>query len=110
MISFLSSLKNIKNWLLISSLGKINGLNALIDVLKNNICKIQILINVKDEEYSKGNQFLKESFATVWSWSKKYLKKKATNILESNTAELLENFDKKVSEWNKNSENTEVEE
>jgi len=87
------------------SLYKINGLNALIEVLRNNICKLQILENHKSQKYT---QLAKKYFATIWSWSKKYMKKKVQNILESETTKLLENMDKHISEWNNDNDNDDL--
>ncbi len=92
---FLSIFKDINKAI---SLYKINGLNAFMEAIRNNLCKIQML-SENDKEDSNSERFkilTKRTIAKIYIWSKSYIKKKAVNSIELNAIKFL---DDKVSKW-----------
>ncbi len=62
------------------SLYKINGLDAFLEVIQNNLCKIMIINEFKDKEskYDGFKNILLKSLQEVWFWIKMYQKTDTT--------------------------------
>jgi len=80
------------------SLYKINGLNAFIEVLKDNFCKIKMISNIDDsnEKNVKFKTLTKKIIGKIWVWTITYMKKRTIGLIDSNVAKYL---DDKASEW-----------
>ena len=80
------------------SLYKINGLNAFMEVIRNNVCKIT-MVSDNDREDSHTKKFTtitKSTISKIYNWSKLYIKKKAINSIELQAIKFL---DDKISKW-----------
>jgi hypothetical protein len=79
------------------SLYKINGLDAFVEVLRNNFCKIKMISELEDNVDSiKLKTLMKKTVGQIWVWTVKYTKKKTLGLLESKFTKVL---DENLSEW-----------
>ncbi len=80
------------------SLYQINGLNAFIEVIRNNLCKIRMINEIENdnEKFNIYKKLTKKIVGTIWVWTIKYMKSRVINVIESKAFEFL---DEKASEW-----------
>ena len=80
------------------SLYKINGLDAFIEVLRNNFCKIKMISDLEEDtpESIKFKNLMKKTVGKIWIWTQTYTKKKVIGLLES---KLKKSLDESFSEW-----------
>ena len=82
------------------ALYQVNGINAFTEVIRNNLCKIN-MINITEEDNSdidKYKNFTKKAIGIVWIWGIKYVKKRVIGAIESKAFQFL---DENASEWAK---------
>ena len=79
------------------SLYQVNGINAFNEVIRNNLCKIQMIDSLEEnEDLNKYKTFTKKAIGTIWIWSITYVKKKVISTIESKAYKFLED---NASEW-----------
>lgn len=96
------------------SLYKINGLDAFLEVIRNDLCKIKMvdeLKNVDDNtEYDKFKILITKSISEVWFWIQIYQKVDNTVTLGSKVYGYLKNKISEITKNNKDIEDVEISE
>ena len=79
------------------SLYKINGINSFVEVIKNNFCKIQMIVNSEpSSKTDKFKQLTKYYISKSYIWTKSVIKKKIINSIEYKGMKMI---DESITGW-----------